>query len=273
MRTVDFSDYKFRCSSLGKLMTGVKHALTANQAKTLDELRAKVAMGKITDKQLITLGELIDKRDAVPTLSVTTQNYLKEIHAQEVFGKRKDIQSKYLDKGNMVEEHGITLYSEVTGRLFLKNRDRRENEFIAGTTDNCQGKIRDIKCSWDLTTYPLHATELPSTDYWWQCQGYMSLWGLDAAEVIYCLVDTPEILIEDEKRKALYRIAEMDLPDDLCEEIENTMTFSDIPKELRVRVFPFDRDRAAMELLEGQIVRCREYLNALSEDIANRLKA
>jgi hypothetical protein len=271
MRTVEFSDYEFRCSSLGKLTVGLKPALTANQAKQLIDLRAKVDAGKITDKQLITLGELIDKRDAVPTLSATTQTYLKEIHAQEVFGKRKDVQSKFLDKGNMVEEQAITLYSEVTGQLFLKNRDRKSNGWIAGTCDNAQGKIRDIKSSWDLGTFPLHEDTLPNKDYWWQVQGYMELWDLDSAEVIYCLVDTPEILIEDEKRKMLYRIGEFDLPPELEAEIMNTMTFSDIPKELRCRVYPVERDREAMAMLKDQIVRCREYLNGLSESLSNRL--
>lgn len=271
MRTVDFSNYRFRCSSLGKLMVGVKPALTANQKDELARLRAKAATGKLTDKQHITLGQLIEKEISVPSLSVTTQNYLKELHAQEVFGKFKDIQSKYLDKGNMVEEHGITLYSEVTGQLFIKNRERRENDFIAGTCDNNQGKIRDIKCSWDLDTFPLHDTELPSTDYWWQCQGYMQLWDLDTAEVIYCLVDTPDMLIKDEKRKVLWRIAEIDLPQELDDEIENSMRFGDIPKELRVRVFPFDRDRAAMSMLEEQIGRCRIYMNNLSANLADRV--
>jgi hypothetical protein len=271
MRTVDFSKYEFRCSSLGKLTVGLKPALTANQAKQIIDLRAKVDAGKITDKQLITLGELIDKRDAVPTLSATTQTYLKEIHAQEVFGKRKDIQSKFLDKGNMVEEQAITLYSEVTGQLFLKNRERKNNGLIVGTCDNAQGKIRDIKSSWDLGTFPLHEDTLPNKDYWWQVQGYMELWDLDSAEVIYCLVDTPDILIEDEKRKMLYRIGEFDLPPELEAEIMNTMTFSDIPKELRCRVYPVERDREAMAMLKDQIVRCREYLNGLSESLSNRL--
>jgi hypothetical protein len=271
MRTVDFSKYEFRCSSLGKLTVGLKPALTANQAKQIIDLRAKVDAGKITDKQLITLGELIDKRDAVPTLSATTQTYLKEIHAQEVFGKRKDIQSKFLDKGNMVEEQAITLYSEVTGQLFLKNRERKNNGLIVGTCDNAQGKIRDIKSSWDLGTFPLHEDTLPNKEYWWQVQGYMELWDLDSAEVIYCLVDTPEILIEDEKRKMLYRIGEFDLPPELEAEIMNTMTFSDIPKELRCRVYNVERDREAMAMLKDQIVRCREYLNGLSESLSNRL--
>jgi hypothetical protein len=269
----DFADYKFRCSSLGKLMTGVKPNLTDNQKAELVRLYDKRLDGKITDKQLITLGDLLSKRDAKHELSVTTKSYLQELHAQELFGKKKDIQSKYLDKGIEVEEQSITLYSDVTGELFIKNKDRKENDFITGEPDNKQGKIRDIKSSWDLTTFPMHDTKLSNSDYYWQLQGYMQLFDLDESELIYCLVDTPEHLIND----ALYWTARKmntleGLPDELENEIRNNMTFSDIPKEIRCKVFTVERDRLAMKQLEEQIIRCREYMNQLSIDLGERLK-
>jgi hypothetical protein len=269
----DFTDYKFRCSSLGKLMTGVKPNLTDNQKAELVRLYDKRLDGKITDKQLITLGDLLSKRDANPELSVTTKSYLQELHAQELFGKKKEIQSKYLDKGIEVEEQSITLYSDVTGELFIKNKDRKENDFITGEPDNKQGKIRDIKSSWDLTTFPMHDTKLSNSDYYWQLQGYMQLFDLDESELIYCLVDTPEHLIND----ALYWTARKmntleGLPDELENEIRNNMTFSDIPKEIRCKVFTVERDRLAMKQLEEQIIRCREYMNQLSIDLGERLK-
>ena len=92
MRHTDFTDYKFRCSSIGKLMT--------------------------------------NSRSKSNPLSVTTMNYLKQLHKEEVFGRKKEIRSKYLDKGIEVEEEAITLYSEVTGELFIKNKKRFTNDFI-----------------------------------------------------------------------------------------------------------------------------------------------
>lgn len=271
MRTVDFSQYKFRCSSLGKLMVGAKVGLTKTQAEELRTLRDKLSANKITDKQLITLGQLIEKEKAEPTLSATTQSYLKEIHAREVFGKSKELQSRYLDKGIMAEEYGITLYSEVTNSLFIKNKERKTNDYFSGECDNAQGKIRDIKCSWDLDTFPLHQDKLENQDYYWQLQGYMDLWHLTKAELIYCLVDTPDVLIEDEKRKMLYRISAMELPKELEEEIENTMRFTDIPQSLRVKVYQVDYDPVGLATLRSQIHLSRAYLNKLSENLANRL--
>ncbi len=62
MKVVDFNEHLFRCSQLGKLMVGVSPALTANQEKELSDYREKVVNGKITDKQLIKMGDLIRKK-------------------------------------------------------------------------------------------------------------------------------------------------------------------------------------------------------------------
>lgn len=264
-RRTDFTDYKFRCSSLGKLMTGVKPNLTDKQSELLETLISKQRGGNITDKQLITLGQLIEKRDQRPTLSATTKSYLEQLHKEEVFGKREEIRSKYLDKGIQVEEQSITLYSELTDTLFIKNKERRSNEFITGEPDNTQSKIRDIKSSWSLSTFPMHDDQLTNVDYWWQLQGYMELWNLDDADLIYCLVDTPEELINDEMRRTGWKLGfTAEIPDDLEQEIRHNMTFSDIPAELRVKIFNVKRDRLAMRQLEEQIIRCRTYLNNLS---------
>lgn len=266
MRTIDFSNYKFRCSALGHLMTGVKPNLTEKQKELLSTLQVKQQNLKITDKQLITLGQLIEKRDSKPTLSQTTKNYLEQLHKEEVFGKRNDVRSKYLDKGIQVEEQSITLYSNVTGQLFIKNKERRENDFITGEADNTQGKIRDIKSSWSLSTFPMHEKELTNQNYYWQLQGYMQLWNFDDSELIYCLVDTPEELIADEMRRTGWSLGfTADIPDELEAEIRKNMTFSDVPEELRCKVFEVKRDRVAIQSLENQIELCRKYLNELSE--------
>jgi hypothetical protein len=264
-KRIDFTDYKFRCSSLGKLMVGVKPNLTEKQESALIGLQAKQKEGKITDKQLSTLGQLIEKRDAQPSLSSTTKTYLEQLHKEEVFGKREEIRSKYLDKGIQVEEQSITLYSDVNDILFVKNKERRSNEFITGEPDNTQGIIRDIKSSWSLSTFPMHENELTNKDYYWQLQGYMELFNKDESELIYCLVDTPEELIQDEMRRTSWKLGYLELPKELEDEIRQNMTFSDIPKKLRCKVFKVARDETAMRQLESQIVRCRTYMNELSE--------
>ena len=270
MRTLNFDKYKFRCSALGNLMTGAKANLTEKQKLLLSTLQQKQQSLKITDKQLITLGQLIEKRDAKPTLSATAKSYLQQLHKEEVFGKREEIKSKYLDKGIQVEEQSITLYSELTNQLFIKNKERRENDFITGEPDNSQAKIRDIKSSWSLSTFPMHDKELKNPIYYWQLQGYMDLFDFKESELIYCLVDTPEELIADELRRTSWKMGfTADIPSDLEEEIRNNMTFNDVPLELRCKVFHVDKDEQGIKLLHQQVKLARTYLNELSEALGD----
>ena len=273
-RTTDFSNYHFRCHSIGKIMVGTsKVGLTAKQKETLANYEAKIESGKgLTAKQEETRKDLIAKRDAPPTLSATTKTFLKSLHKQEVFNRRKEIISKYLDKGVQVEEQAITLYSQVCNQFFVKNTERFTNEYLTGEPDNVQGIVRDIKSSWDLDTFPMYEDKIPNTDYYWQLQAYMALTGLNEAELVYCLIDTPIQLIEDEKRRISWKNGMMELPEDMEEEIERNMTYDDIPPELKIKVFKLQRNDKAIKEMYEQIKLCREYLNSLSEGIADRVK-
>lgn len=274
MRT-DFTDYKFRASILGKIMTGVDSGITDKQLETLATLKAKQEAGKITDNQLITLGQLIEKRDAKPTLSATVKTELKKIHKEEFTGKKTEVKSKYLDKGIQCEELSISLYSRVTGKFTVNNKTRKKNDFLTGECDNSQGIIREFKSSWDLSTFPMYEDDIPNKEYWWQCQAYMELWNMDNSELIYCLVDTPEGIVLREVYSTENRLgmSESGLPADLEAEIRNNHNFSTIPEELRVKVYPIVRDKAAVKKAEDQIKLCREYLNSLSENLGGGVKS
>lgn len=249
-------------------MVGVSIGLTDNQQKTLEGLELKIFNGKpLTDKQQITLGELLAKKNAKPTLSQTTKSYLHQLHKEELFNRRKEISSKYLDKGIQVEEQSITLYSNVSNKFFIKNKKRFSNDFITGEPDNIQGKVRDIKSSWDFSTFPLYETGIPNQDYYWQLQGYMALTLLDKAELIYCLVDTPEMIVDDEKRRTGWKLGFIELPEELEKEIEENMSYADIPNQIKVKVFPVQKDEKGLEALYAQIEICRDYLSGLSVQI------
>lgn len=269
----DFSDYKFRCHALGNLMVGLsKFGLTANQEAELKKLQFKLDTFKpLTPNQTVKMGELVAKRDAKPKLSKTAESYLKKVHKEEIFNRRYDIKSKYLDKGIQAEESGISLYSHYTNTLFLKNKERFENEYFTGEPDNAQGKIRDIKNSWDFMSFPIHEMTPPDKNNYWQVLGYMDLTGLTEAEVIYCLVDTPETLIIDEKFRTARELGVMDLPDELAMEIEKNLKYSDIPEELRIKIFKYQRSEDDVKALYSMVELARVYLNELSLNIADRL--
>ncbi len=271
-RIIDFSEYKFRCSELGKLMVGVKPALTDKQKELYKTLKAKEKEGKITDRQRMQLGDLIAKMREKPQLSKSVETHLKNKHKAEMFMRNKEIQNKYIDKGLIVEAQAITLYSEVENSPFFKNQEHFSNDFIKGTPDSIKNKVVDIKSSWDFSTFPLYEDEIPNTDYYWQLQGYMALTGLERAELVYCLVDTPEVLIEDEIRRVGWKTGFLEVPEEVEEEIRRNHTYSDIPMEMRVKKYSIDFDPKAIQELYNQIKRCRDYMNSLTNQAIEKLK-
>ena len=77
----NFNNYLFRCSSLGKLLTAPR-----NKSEVLSE---------------------------------TTKSYLQQIHKETIFKRKKDISSKYMEKGILGEEKSLTAYSSYINKPFF----------------------------------------------------------------------------------------------------------------------------------------------------------
>ena len=152
---------KFRCSSIGKLMT---------------EPRSK----------------------SEGILSAGAKTYIRELAAQEIFGVEFEVSSKHIEKGVEVEGDSIDLLNSVRGLSLVKNTERRSNDFITGECDLFDPVAKrghDVKSSWSIATFPITVADCEDKLYEWQMRGYMALWDADEWEVNYCLVDTPDRLI------------------------------------------------------------------------------
>lgn len=275
LKVHDFSNYKFRPHSLGKLMKGLPKPLTESQKETLLGLIEKQKNGTITEKQIITLGDLLKKKNAKPILSEGAKSYLKSIFKQEVFNRKKEVQNKYLSKGIAVEDDNINQYNEVNGTFLIKNEIRYENDFFSGEVDAEEDdEVFEFKSSWDYETFPILEEDIPNEDYYWQGQGYMDLRPkVKKVKLIYGLVDTPIDLILDEKRRIGWKLGYIDgLPDYLDQEITKNMTYDDIPKEARIKEFIVYRDEKAIEQAKNMVLMAREYLNSLNTTLAKHLQ-
>ena len=191
-----------------------------------------------------------------------------------MFGKTREIQSKYLDKGNQVEDLSISLYNMINASSYQKNVISFTNDFISGTPDILSDQLIDIKSSWDFTTFPMHQQSLPSKDYYWQMQGYMMLTEKKkTCKVAYCLVDTPETLIQDELRRLSWNLGMIEVPMDLESEVYERLQYSDIPDELRVKEFVIEYNEQDIESLKKRIDLCREYLSEININVAEKLRS
>jgi hypothetical protein len=275
---INFGNFKVRCSAIGKILTTSKEnpCLTEKQAIRLDELQAKPT---ITEKQQAELAELLVKKEnsTKVILSDTCIEYLMEAYALFVYGKKsvtKELDIEYYEKGKLMEEESITLLSLVEKMYYEKNDERVENEFLSGEPDLFVGahimkaeRITDIKSVWDYPGFLKRTVKGLDAHHDEQVKGYMDITGAKQGEVAYCLVNMPDTIQNDYRRKLMYRmnVATEEAPEFLraAAELTNSMVFDNIPMNLRVYkvVVPPFNDFERSRVYE-RVKHCREWLNA-----------
>lgn len=232
---VNWQKVLFRCSSLGKIMT---------------EPREK------------------DKRER-GVLSTTCTSYLDEFADEVEWGTSNDKVSRYITKGLEVEPDSITLYSlfkQSQGEIFFTTnvKERLNNEFITGLPDCIvKDKVLDVKSSWDSNTFRKAKNKINKL-YYWQLQGYMALTGLKKATLAYCLIDTPEPLIQDEIKRAAWKSGTIDDSNPAFQEIEmqirTNMTFSNRPLHRRVYEVNIEINAEDVAKIYKRVSQCRNWL-------------
>jgi hypothetical protein len=293
---MDFSNALMHCSIIGYFMcegnTKTPKQIYEDAILSRDNWQAKY--NDLTDrlkgmKSGIKILEKIDKwnekiaelehtKDDEP-LPQTAKSYLKKYYAYLKYGKWSaslDKGNKYTNKGKLAEEDSITLLSRLDKIFLQKNEERLQNEFLTGIPDILvrDNELRviyiyDAKTSWDIETFFDNLDKDLNPLYWWQIQGYMALTGCDISEVSYCLVNTPETLLEGEKFNLLRRFDVISEEDPSFKkaynELLNNTTFDDIPMERRRLKFIVERDEEAIQRIYNRIEKCREYLTKLQE--------
>jgi hypothetical protein len=149
----------------------------------------------------------------------TFTNNLIDIYTQDKYNRREEIKTKYMSKGNAVEEDSITLVSRKLRKAFQKNESTLSNEWILGTPDFFEGEsiqnaeiIHDVKSSWSLFTFTRNKFKRLNPAYYWQAQGYMDLTGAKTAYFHHCLVNTPYGMIQREILSESYKYEDMLIP-------------------------------------------------------------
>lgn len=220
------------------------------------------------------LGNLMtEPRSKSEALSETAKTLVQEIFNERELGiLPKSFWSKYTDKGIQMEDEAIQFASNVLGWDFVvKNTERFTNEWITGEPDvNTEDLLADIKCSFDGTTYPLHDSVLKNKSYYWQMQGYMFLTGKDKAELVYCLMNTPEDIVRKEiynEHYKLYPFWDGTENEDIVRLVTLKHNFDNVPDRLRVKRFIVEKDERSIEQIKIKVEQAREYYNQLKEQL------
>ena len=212
------------------------------------------------------LGKLmIEPRSKSEVLSQTAKSYIEDLFNELEFGYRKEFSSRYTDKGLEMEDEAIQFASEQFDWEFVvKNTERFTNDYITGEPDiNTDNLLADIKCSWSLDTYPMFEADLKNKDYYWQLMGYLWLTGKTQAELVYCLMNTPLQIVEDEVRRAHWKAGLIDEDIDLRHEVQLKHNYDNIPSKLRVKRYIVERDEKKIEKIIEKVEIAREYYKML----------
>lgn len=240
---------KIRASSLGHIMAEPK---SIDPALLVGDL-AKLYKSRPTKKnekaaKEAALAPLWDR-----TLSAGAKTHIQELAKQFVYRFEPQVTTKYMEKGLIVEDTSIELYNSVFFTSHAKNTERRTVGHLTGEPDivDLQGrKIKDIKSAWSLDTFPAIRAAGECSLYEWQLRAYMKLWAdeVDSAELIYCMVSTPEELIgyEDEAVHLVDHIDPM----------------------LRVTRLTFERDQTKERLIDIKLEEANKYFDLVLEQIA-----
>lgn len=238
----DFSKVKFHPSQLGKLFV-------SPQSKA--------------DKEA---GEL----------SQTSKTYLVELYAQIKYGRKQELDNKFVRKGLVQEPESLLLLSEVLQQYLEKNEETFEDEILIGTPDcflDDEETVVDVKSSYSIFSFLSNLDGKLDAAYELQLQAYMHLTGRNKALLAYCLVNNPTEEIEWQKQLILKKTnAISEESPEFKKEWEKKRLlyqFEDIAESERVLLFKVEKDPEFPIKCQQKVEKARLYLDELHKRHTN----
>ena len=199
------------------------------------------------------LGKLMTQPKAKSEiLSETAKSYIKTKAKEDYFGYSTHLQTKPMLKGTDWEEESIALVNQVKGTFYVKNKERFENEFLTGEPDIIlDNSIIDIKTSWSLDTWPATPEEGINAQYEWQIRGYLWLLDKPVGYLIYCMIDTDDVLLGDWDNKFIHKVSHID------------------PAK-RITVLEYQRNTINEEMMVEKLTAATEFYNNYINQLNNK---
>lgn len=280
MPKTDFSQFKVSCTDIHSLLTipkGVK--LKAQELKKYDRLLN--SFDEKSEEDLEYIRKIDDKIAALndAPLSQTTISALIKMYGWKIYNKRvaqKGDALSFMKKGTDMEVEAVELLSKIDKQSYSIETDTLENQYLIGRCDIIRpDKVIDTKISWNVNAFMKARTTPISKKYWYQMQGYMELYDVPEAEVVFLLLNTPPELIEREKVKLLNRfmIGEIDREKyelDM-ENIESAFTYSSIPLKKRYFRFKIKREQHIFEKIYKKVDKARIWLQQFEKDMKTNI--
>jgi len=278
-------DVMFRTYNFGDLMGSLtKNSLTEKQEITLRDLLSKI---QLTPTQAKERDRLVAKRDALPELSETAKTLVKDYFNSLVRGTSKmHLSNKYLEKGKQLENMALARIAKVNGWQAPLNANKLgidlTDEYGYGHPDAMYKNLGfgfDAKCSFSDQTFPLFAKDLKEAAktsfqrYEWQAKRYAMIAGFDHWYVCFSLENTPEQLIVNESWKLWKESGNEGQPDEsFINEVREMHNFDHLPDWARVKTFRVDLTESDREKVKEHVTLARNYFDELMASYKLNLK-
>jgi hypothetical protein len=204
-------------------------------------------------------GKIMTNGRGKDTVGQTAITYLQEWSVGKNSGRTKPIDSKYIRKGNAVEQKSLNRVAPIVGELPFKNETFYEDEFFTGTPDFLTSIwIVDVKSAWSEFTMPYFGK--PDSGYADQLQIYMHLTGRKRAILAHCLENAPDSEIERAARSIMYNEGLDEVTEDIWNRAKEPLTFDHLPDWMRMKTFHFQYNPERIEEIQDRVKLLRVIL-------------
>ena len=188
--------------------------LTENEISEFLRLLNKDSI-RITAPQIETLRKTINKRlNYDPSrLSETAKTELIKTYAFEQYGCGSiSYGGSWIptEKGTLAEQSAIELLSNTDGIKYVKNEKLFKNAWFKGRPDiiirdedNTIKKVIEIKIPTSLADFLNVLMGTIDIEDEWQMRGYLDILKCNEGEVVYCLVNMPDVIYNSEKQRII----------------------------------------------------------------------
>jgi hypothetical protein len=284
---INISKLKINCTSIAALISSSQGNTPPTEKQWKDFFNTiNKPVEKLTNKQMFDIKNIVMKQvDYNPDdLSETVTKEMCEIYAQEIYGKYTlsggGLKPHTLDKGNLAEDSAIDFLSKTDGVKYMKNERVISNPYFKGKPDilitvgdrmkDVVG-LKEIKIPYDYPSFLRLYDNPMSKQNSWQMQGYMDILKLDEAELIHCLVNMPESMIEARMDDISERCFILGIPDEeikqRCDFLRSNMTYDNIPDELKLIRITLQKNSLRIKEARSRVKLARKWITDLHDKI------
>ncbi len=211
-------------------------------------------------------------------LSKTAKTMLRKWYITKKYGVYLTGESKHTKKGNAKEDDAIQFAGEWFGADFEKNKTQLIDDYFSGTCDilhetNKGRYILDTKCSFNIFTFA-DAKKEDKKEYLAQMQVYMHLWKAQKAYICFCLLNTPDDILQKEISDMEWRAERDGKGSDWIADQKVNITRLGKPEDYigsdeRIYIVEVNFVSDVIEKAKGRIEKAREFLVAYHNEMSS----